>query len=233
MEFFNDINRAIENAGNTAKQKTKDLTDVARMNNAIKSEERKLEEIYRRIGEIYVKKYYAETENLFRELVSQARETEQNIESYTTRVQKIKKVDTCPNCGKEIPLNAAFCMHCGAQLNVQVQEQQTVETDTCKVCGYPMENGMMFCTNCGTPVEMADNEKEERNGAQATSQQIPMPTNTAITETPKQDHNITATTAEPPRQNTEKRKRFCTKCGNELEEGERFCIKCGAAADSE
>lgn len=40
MDFFDDINKAIENAGNTAKQKTRDLTDIVKMNNAIKEEEK-------------------------------------------------------------------------------------------------------------------------------------------------------------------------------------------------
>ena len=111
MDFFDDINKAIENAGNTAKQKTRDLTDIVKMNNAIKEEEKNLQDIYRSIGEIFVKKYYSETEKSLRNLVSQARETEQNIELYTTKVQEIKKVDTCPKCGKEIQSGAAFCIN--------------------------------------------------------------------------------------------------------------------------
>ena len=73
MDFFDDINKAIENAGNTAKQKTRDLTDIVKMNNAIKEEEKNLQDIYRSIGEIFVKKYYSETEKSLRNLVSQAR----------------------------------------------------------------------------------------------------------------------------------------------------------------
>lgn len=46
MEIFDDINKVLENVGNTAKQKTKDMTDVAKMMASIKTEEKRLQEVY-------------------------------------------------------------------------------------------------------------------------------------------------------------------------------------------
>ena len=74
MEIFDDINTVIENAGNTAKQKTKDMTDVAKMMASIKTEEKRLQEVYQQIGELVVKKYYAVTEDTLGELLNQAKE---------------------------------------------------------------------------------------------------------------------------------------------------------------
>ena len=248
MDFFDDINKAIENAGNTAKQKTRDLTDIVKMNNAIKEEEKNLQDIYRSIGEIFVKKYYSETEKSLRNLVSQARETEQNIELYTTKVQEIKKVDTCPKCGKEIQSGAAFCMHCGTPLTVQkpLAEKPQKKESRCEKCGSPLEEGIMFCINCGTPVENLHkySTSEEPTYPTATNQQAeaakhmeePAKINMQSTENQVVSSEImteTTRTETMEKKNTTKTLRFCTKCGNQLEEGEKFCIHCGTLAADE
>lgn len=210
MDFFDDINKAIENAGNTAKQKTRDLTDIVKMNNAIKEEEKNLQDIYRSIGEIFVKKYYSETEKSLRNLVSQARETEQNIELYTTKVQEIKKVDTCPKCGKEIQSGAAFCMHCGTPVE-DLHKYSTSEEPT-----YPaVANQQTEAAKCM--------EAPAKINMQSTENQVV--SSDSMTETTRTD------TME--KKNTTKALRFCTKCGNQLEEGEKFCIHCGTPAADE
>ena len=101
MEIFDDINKVLENAGNTAKQKTKDMTDVAKMMASIKTEEKRLQEVYQQIGELVVKKYYAVTEDTLGELLNQAKELKNNIKEYTAKIQEIKKIGVCPKCGNE------------------------------------------------------------------------------------------------------------------------------------
>lgn len=208
MDFFNDINKAIENAGNTAKQKTKDLTDVAKMNASIKTEEKQLQEIYQQIGELFVKKYYAELEGTFQNLVGQARASEENIEMLTVKIQEIKKIGTCPNCGNEVSPEAMFCMRCGTRL---VSEDTTEKAEHCKKCGNLLEEGMLFCTHCGEPIEkgkspVESDQKEEKESLD----KIKEPEEKEVLE-----------------------EKVCAKCGNKLEEWNRFCTKCGAPVDVE
>lgn len=257
MDFFDDINKVIENAGNTAKQKTKDLTDVAKMNASIKTEEKRLQEIYQKIGEIYVKKYYAETEQLFQELVDQAREAENNIEAYTTKIQEIKKVDTCPNCGNEIPADAVFCMRCGTRLIPESRVEKAEEEKKCKSCGRLLEDGVMFCTYCGTPVEkpedQTENEKTDLNNSQeaelwenpakevtcekaedcfTTEEAGKAEEEICDSETIEEQNASEVVNGENDYQKEEKpRKRFCVHCGHELEADNRFCTICGTPVE--
>ena len=246
MDFFDDINKVIENAGNTAKQKTKDLTDVAKMNASIKTEEKRLQELYQKIGEIYVKKYYAETERLFQELVGQAREAESNIETYTAKIQEIKKVDQCPNCGNEIPADAVFCMRCGTRLISESRVEKAEEEKKCKSCGHLLEDGVMFCTYCGTPVEkpedQTENEKSDLNisqEAEAREDQTKEVTweeieDSFTEETEKVEDQSASEVAndESDYQKEDKiRKRFCVHCGHELEADNRFCTICGTPVE--
>lgn len=241
MDFFDDINKAIENAGSTAKQKTKDLTDVAKMNASIKTEAKRLQELYQKIGEIYVKKYYAETELLFQELVGQAREAESNIEVYNAKIQEIKKVDTCPNCGNEIPTDAVFCMRCGTRLISESHVEKAEEGKKCKNCGRLLEDGVMFCTYCGTPVEKLEEQTEDEKSNLNTFQEA----EDRFTEETEKEEKIYDSEAIEEQSDLEvvndesdyhkegeTRKRFCVRCGHELEADNRFCTICGTPIEN-
>lgn len=241
MDFFDDINKAIENAGSTAKQKTKDLTDVAKMNASIKTEAKRLQELYQKIGEIYVKKYYAETELLFQELVGQAREAESNIEAYNAKIQEIKKVDTCPNCGNEIPTDAVFCMRCGTRLISESHVEKAEEGKKCKNCGRLLEDGVMFCTYCGTPVEKLEEQTEDEKSNLNTFQEA----EDRFTEETEKEEKIYDSEAIEEQSDLEvvndesdyhkegeTRKRFCVRCGHELEADNRFCTICGTPIEN-
>ena len=247
MDFLDDINKAIENAGNTAKQKTKDLTDVAKMNVSIKTEAKRLQELYQKIGEIYVKKYYAETELLFQELVGQAREAESNIEAYNAKIQEIKKVDTCPNCGNEIPKDAVFCMRCGTRLISESHVEKAEEGKKCKNCGRLLEDGVMFCTYCGTPIEkstlntfqeaeLCENqtkeatwEESEDRFTEETEKEEKIYDSEAIEE--QSDSEVVNDESDYHKEG-ETRKRFCVRCGHELEADNRFCTICGTPIEN-
>ena len=247
MDFFDDINKAIENAGNTAKQKTKDLTDVAKMNASIKTEAKRLQELYQKIGEIYVKKYYAETELLFQELVGQAREAESNIEAYNAKIQEIKKVDTCPNCGNEIPTDAVFCMRCGTRL-ISESHVEKEEGKKCKNCGRLLEDGVMFCTYCGTPIEKLEEQTEDEKSNLNIFQEAELCENqtkeATLEETEKEEKIYDSEAIEEQsdsevvndesdyQKEGEIRKRFCVRCGHELEADNRFCTICGTPIEN-
>ena len=257
MDFFDDINKVIENAGNTAKQKTKDLTDVAKMNASIKTEAKRLQELYQKIGEIYVKKYYAETELLFQELVGQAREAESNIEAYNAKIQEIKKVDTCPNCGNEIPTDAVFCMRCGTRLIPESHVEKAEEGKKCKNCGHLLEDGVMFCTSCVIPIEKLEEQTEDEKSNLNTFQEAELRENQTkevtwekaedrfTEETEKEEEKIYDSEAIEEQSESEVvndesdyqkegeiRKRFCVRCGHELEADNRFCTICGTPIEN-
>lgn len=55
----------------------------------------------------------------------------------------------CPNCGAELPDNAAFCFICGSKV---VRNPRPISF--CRECGSKLPEGAQFCLNCGTPVDV-------------------------------------------------------------------------------
>src|SRR5262245_24424967 len=47
----------------------------------------------------------------------------------------------CPQCGRDSPLDAAFCDECGAPVVV-----------SCSACRAPNRPGAKFCRSCGQPL---------------------------------------------------------------------------------
>ncbi|WP_120243100.1 double zinc ribbon domain-containing protein [Halopiger aswanensis] len=50
----------------------------------------------------------------------------------------------CPDCEATVPVDANFCLHCGAEL-------RKVEPAYCSSCGDAFDRDDEFCSNCGTP----------------------------------------------------------------------------------
>ncbi len=55
------------------------------------------------------------------------------------------RATTCAQCGRGVPADAAFCLHCGASLQVG-----------CPACGRPVAAGAAFCPSCGTRLAGSD-----------------------------------------------------------------------------
>jgi RNA polymerase subunit RPABC4/transcription elongation factor Spt4 len=52
-------------------------------------------------------------------------------------------MNKCPQCGKNVTVQAKFCPACGVNLKT---------TLTCGHCKTPLPPGTKFCTNCGEAV---------------------------------------------------------------------------------
>lgn len=62
-----------------------------------------------------------------------------NVGGNTASVNNSSATIACPNCGKQMPANAKFCMECGAAL-----------VNKCPNCGAEVPQGSKFCLECGT-----------------------------------------------------------------------------------
>lgn len=55
MGFFEDIGKKVADAGQKTVQKTKEMSDILRLESLVTKEENKLEQIYSQIGKMYSK----------------------------------------------------------------------------------------------------------------------------------------------------------------------------------
>lgn len=150
MAFLDDLSKKLTQAGQTAVQKTKEMTDIARINSMIADEERVINDCYSKIGKLYVSLHGADYEDAFAELCSAVQKANLAIQGYRKQIETIKNAGHCSKCGSEIMNGAAFCSVCGAyvQKGEQTQEDKS-SIHYCTSCGAVISMGARFCTSCG------------------------------------------------------------------------------------
>lgn len=150
MAFFDDFGKKLSQAGQSAVQKTKEVTDIARINAAIGEQEKQAAEIYSEIGKLYVTQYPNGTGTEFQTLLERLRNAENKIFDYRKQIQEIKGVVRCQTCGAEVAAHSAFCNSCGAKILVVPSAATAVDTAVCPACGALNGKDSHFCTSCGT-----------------------------------------------------------------------------------
>lgn len=164
MSVFDDIGKTFTKAG----QKTKQMTDIARINSLISDEEKKLNNIYTQIGKTYVEKNPSICQEDFTDYVDTAYDITKRIAEYKLQIQTMKGVVSCPSCGMEVSEGAKFCPACGTPIPViEKPVEEKPEEPKCPSCGAPIAQGQKFCVECGakieseTPEDAADTSSEE------------------------------------------------------------------------
>ncbi len=152
MNFFQDIGRKITNAGQRTIQKTKDISDITRLNSMVSEEERKIENNYSQIGRLYASLYGPEHDPNFAGPLNAIDESRKRIQELKNQIQMIQGVQKCPKCGTLLPQNAAFCSSCGTTIPKAPQQDASAGFQICPRCGTRIKRSMNFCTSCGNPM---------------------------------------------------------------------------------
>jgi len=124
--------------GKTVK-KTNELTAIAKLNVAIKSEESKLSDCYKAIGRLF---YTAERDNLdnteeIATYIMQADKIKATIADHQKELAALRNVVICEGCSNEISNEAIFCPICGLKVNkpAPVEEEALSEEEACECEG--------------------------------------------------------------------------------------------------
>lgn len=163
MAFFENIGKSITQAGQSAAKKTKDMTETVRINNAISDEEKRLAELQRKIGELYISLHAADYEKDFAGLMGEVQEVNGKIRDYQKQLQDIKGFVPCKNCGAAMPNGALFCSACGAAAPKPEQPTKQPAGVFCPNCGTQNDAGACFCQGCGKPVQQPEPCATARN----------------------------------------------------------------------
>lgn len=162
MTFFEQMSKAIADAGQGVAQHTKKITEITKLNNTISEYEKKINQDYMMLGQAYYNKHLNdtdETEPVSPELIQEIQTMLEKVFELRENVKQLKSVVRCAKCGAEIPVTAAFCQSCGAPNEQMVSEEKfSQEVRTCPNCGATVTRDALFCTNCGTKIE--ENHKE-------------------------------------------------------------------------
>lgn len=206
MAFFDDLGKKLSNAGQKAVQKTKDMTDVVKLNGLISGEEKEINEYCHRIGKLYITLHSQDYEKEFSELVTSVLECQKKIDEYNQQIKDIKGILICEKCGAEIAGDAVYCNSCGTAVKRQQSPvPESSDTVKCRTCGNTVNKNAAFCTFCGTSTV----QQTAAAPAPAVTP-APAPTSAAV---PTADVN----------------KATCPICGAPVDKGMSFCVFCGAA----
>lgn len=146
MSFFDEIGKKVTQVGNDTVKMTKDFSEIAKLNSAINSSEKKIQDLYLQIGKSYFEKNVENADGEFADLISEIKNQNAMIKENKEKICEIKGVVSCKNCGAEVAAEAAFCPSCGSKVERVVPENMTV----CTGCGALIEKNAKFCTKCGT-----------------------------------------------------------------------------------
>ncbi len=152
MAFFEDLGKKITQTSQEVMQKTKDFTDVAKLNSALSDEESRVNNIYCQIGQLYASLHGQDNDVEFIELLTELNDANKKIENIKQEIQDIKGVKRCNICGAEIQKNSAFCSSCGSAVPQEIKLSYE-GYNTCLCCGNKIAEDVRFCTFCGTPVQ--------------------------------------------------------------------------------
>ena len=146
MAFFDDLGKKLSTAAGAVADKTKELTEVAKLNNEISKSEKKVRNLYEEIGKILFEQEKYNTEGPVYQQCNAILAEQQRVLELTKKIEAIKNDGvtvteqpaaatvqttakpqdterTCPNCGYS-EAEEDFCTQCGAEL---VQEGEFIE----------------------------------------------------------------------------------------------------------
>ena len=123
MGFFEDLGNKLSNKGKDIAKRTKDFSDTTKLNHEISKNQDLINSTYNKIGKIYFNNYSELDCPELKELCASIVEANAKIEDLKKEINLIKGLTTCPQCKKDVSVDAIFCGNCGAKL----KEAETTE----------------------------------------------------------------------------------------------------------
>ncbi|EOS36876.1 hypothetical protein C804_00350 [Lachnospiraceae bacterium A4] len=133
-------------ATQAAISKSKEMAEVTRLNVEISTYTQNMKDLYTQIGEYVIKEGLLVEDA---EVSGKRKEIEilqENIQSDTDKVNEIRNINICPNCGSEVSRSRA-------EMNREVLMNTIGNENICKNCGAVLAEGAVFCGNCGSKQE--------------------------------------------------------------------------------
>ena len=153
MAFFDEMKGKLTQATQTTAKKAKDLTDIAKLNGEISDAERKINDLYSKLGFEVYRLHQKDEAPEFADIIQQIRDLHTRIEENRRQIQTINGDSNCPNCGAKVKRGVAFCAACGTRVTVPAAPAAEQQPGVCPNCGAVLNPGSAFCGSCGTRVE--------------------------------------------------------------------------------
>ncbi len=136
-----------------AVSKSKELAEITKLNLSISNAEENIRGLKTEIGSYVVQNNLLTDVPEIQEIYAKLSTLQSSIDANRERINEIKNINICPNCGGEVSRNSKFCDHCGQQLQrpdpyAPPQSEQPAQK-VCPGCGQVLSVDAAFCSNCG------------------------------------------------------------------------------------
>lgn len=115
-DIFEKISKTITETGKVVGEKTKQVSDIARLNARIISAERSISDNYTILGKYYYDSFKDDPATEITEIVNSITASLKSITDMRATILSIKGAVKCQNCGIEVSLENDYCGKCGALL---------------------------------------------------------------------------------------------------------------------
>lgn len=115
MSIWDEIGKKATNATAKAVQKTKNISDLTRLNSTLTDYEKRLSNSYYHIGKLYVSLHKEDYEEPFTDMMADLQETMQLMENIEDQIKEAKGIRICEHCGAEVPKTACFAARVESQ----------------------------------------------------------------------------------------------------------------------
>lgn len=124
-DFFDSLKHTITETAEVVGKKTEDLVEIQKLRSRIRSSQHNVELDYRKLGEMIYQRFVAGevVDEELAEVCDNIMELQNQVADYKEELASRKGQNICPACGSANPKNAAFCMHCGAELPKEEKEE--------------------------------------------------------------------------------------------------------------
>lgn len=152
MAFLDDIDKKLTILGQGAIQKTKEVSDTAKMSGIIRTLETQKKECFVELGKLFYLTHQESASDQEKVYIDKINKLDVQIKESREQMCRLKGTIYCPNCNAEIPANSLFCNVCGAKIERKNAESEVFKGNVCGQCGSPLEDDQMFCIHCGAKV---------------------------------------------------------------------------------
>lgn len=122
MDFFNKAKEKITKTSSDVAKKAKDMTEIAKLNSQISSNEATIKATYSEIGQYVYENLKEDAPEEIAAKMAVIDNAIAEIEKIKKEILKVKGSQKCEQCGSEVAANVAFCPSCGFKMPEPVVE---------------------------------------------------------------------------------------------------------------
>jgi len=129
-DFFGELGKSISRATQQAVDKTSVFIERTKITAQISGEQKEIDKLYQRIGEIVYRKVKMgemESDAEFAPIIHDIDAHTNQVTTYKRTLADVRKMKICESCGSVIAMDVAFCPKCGAPAPIVPQSPAAVQ----------------------------------------------------------------------------------------------------------